>query len=119
LFGLLKRRRRSLEDIVEELAATILANHEDPSEEARIAACLLVHAAWNRTIGVEYDKTWYHFMLKKLLVENPELWQDLKSRDPEVLIALLIEYKMMKHPDDLREIRTVSVRLRDGKVSVR
>lgn len=92
---------RPLSAIIKEMASTILRRPEaPPSSEAAHAALLLAHIAWNRRNDTQTPD--YRPMLGEFEASNPSLWDELKSTDPDELIAELAAYRERHHRDDQR-----------------
>jgi len=85
-----------------------------PSAEAAHAALLLAHAGWNRALG--YGARGYDVLLDKFVESRPELWSELRSSDPQVLVAAAAEAKVRLYPDDRRVVLVCGIR--DDRVHV-
>ncbi len=104
-----------LSAILMELAQTAFVKPKAiPSSEAAHAALLFAQVAWNRTLGHETDG--YQSLLKVFINENPKLWSELRSRDPETHINTMSQVKARRYPEDVRVI--VVSGIRGGKVHV-
>jgi len=104
-----------LSAIMLELAQSAFASPKaTPSSEAAHAALLFAEVAWNRTLG--HDGAGYQELLKVFVRSNPNLWSELRSRDPEALIEPMREAKESRYPLDVRVI--VASGVRDGNVRV-
>lgn len=101
--------KRPLSAIIKEMAFTVLRRPEAvPSSEAAHAALLLAHIAWNR----RSDRGTPHYrpMLSEFEASNPALWEELKSADPEELIAELAAYRERHHRNDQRYLVVCGMR---------
>jgi hypothetical protein len=104
-----------LSGILMELAQTAFVDPRAiPSSEAAHAALLFAEVAWNRTLG--HDGVGYKDMLKVFVRSNPNLWTELRSRDPEVLIEPMRQAKLSRYPTDVRVI--IVCGMREGNVHV-
>lgn len=100
---------RPLSAIIKEMAFTILRRPEaPPSSEAAHAALLLAHIAWNRRSDSQTLD--YRPMLREFEASNPNLWDGLKSTDPDELIAELAAYRARHHRDDRRYLVVCGMR---------
>lgn len=91
--------------ILKEMALTVLVDPGSvPSSEAKAAALLLSHVAWQRANGAGLAGTAYAPALADLQRARPAFWKELKSTDAERTIAELVAYKKRHHPHDLRKI---------------
>ncbi len=107
--------KRPLSAIIKEMAFTVLRRPEaPPSSEAAHAALLLAHIAWNRRSDSQTPD--YRSMLREFETSNPSLWDELKSSDPDELIAELGAYRALHHPNDRRYL--VVCGMRGDKVHV-
>jgi hypothetical protein len=104
-----------LSAIMLELAQSAFINPKAiPSSETAHAALLFAQTAWNRSLG--HDTTGYHELLKVFLNSNPNLWSELRSRDPETLIEPMRQAKESRYSADVRVI--VVCGMREGIVRV-
>lgn len=98
------RRRARVRDLVSHGAnkgADALRRPEAvPSSEAAHAALLFAHIAWNRCADTERPD--YRPILSEFEESNPHLWDELKSADPEELIAELAAYRERRPPSGAR-----------------
>ena len=91
--------------ILKEMALTVLDSPESvPSSEAASAALLLSHVAWQRANGDEITLAMYRSALAEMQKSRPGLWKELKSADPEALIAELVNFKNQNYPHDKRRV---------------
>jgi hypothetical protein len=104
-----------MSEIMKELALLSFRHPENvPSSEAAHAALLFAQVAWNRTVG--HDIASYEALLTVFLRSNPNLWSELRSRDPEQLIETMGRAKEQRYSADRRVV--VVCGMRDGNVHV-
>ena len=97
------RGPRELSAILKQVAtASLRKPEEQTSLEALAAALLFAHVGWNSALGHETVR--FEPILQQLEDENPDLWGELRSRDPAVHIARARAAKLRQHPDDDRVI---------------
>lgn len=100
---------RSMSTILKEMALTVLVEPElVPSSEAAAATLLLSHVAWQRANGDNLPAKTYPSFLAELENVYPEFWRELKSKNPEEIIAGLVAYKEQHYLCDTRKIVTCS-----------
>jgi hypothetical protein len=98
-----------LSAIMKEMAFTVLRRSEQrPSSEAAHAALLLAHIAWNRRTDSPTPD--YRQMLREFEGSNPNFWDELKSADPDQLIAELAAYREFHHQSDERYLVVCGMR---------
>ena len=103
--------RRPLSAIIKEMSLTVLCEPDlVPSSEAAHAALLFAHIAWNRATDLKARSPDYRSLLRQFEASNPALWNELKSSDPEALVAGLTAYKQVHHPHDHRQIVVCGMR---------
>ena len=103
--------RRPLSAIIKEMSLTALCEPDlVPSSEAAHAALLLAHIAWNRATDLKVPSPNYRPLLRRFEASNPALWNELKSTDPEALVAGLTAYKRLHYPHDHRQIVVCGMR---------
>lgn len=103
--------------ILKEMALTVLVHPESvPSSEAKAAALLLSHVAWQRANGHSFPERMYARALADMQKARPDLRNELTSSDAEGMIAELVAYKKRHHRRDLRKI--VACGSFDNKVRV-
>jgi hypothetical protein len=83
---------------MKEMAFTVLRRPEVLPPEAAHTALLLAHIAWNRRTDNQTPD--YRPMLKEFDASNPNLWNELKSADPDELIVELAAYRELHHRKD-------------------
>jgi hypothetical protein len=104
-----------LSAIIKDMAFSLLREPEAvPSSEAAHAALLLAHIAWNRRVDVATPEPAYGPMLREFEASNPDLWNELKSTNPEELIGELVAHREAHYRDDRRFL--VVCGMRDDKV---
>jgi hypothetical protein len=104
-----------MSEIMKNLALLIFRDStRAPSSEAALAALLLAHVAWNRSLGL--DSKDYNKLLKALSRENPNFWSEFRSRDAEALIETVRQAKAERYPMDRRVIMVCG--MREGNVHV-
>jgi hypothetical protein len=108
---------RKLSEIMKAMAETLLRSPGDvPSSEAAHVALFFASVAWNESVGLDHARGAYCNVWETIEAENPALWNELKSSDPDALIDELIRYKKAHYPDDRRRILICGIP--DGKVRV-
>ena len=97
-----------LSAIMIKMAETVLKDTNAVSIEASHIALLLASIAWNREVwGNDFQSTkQYWEIIKELEEYNTLFWEDLKSRDCEVLIDELRYFKRKHYPQDNRIIKS-------------
>jgi len=98
-----------LSAIMIKMAKTVLKNPEMPhSSEAAHTALLLANTAWNREVWSEdfQSSKQYMDLIKVFEKSNGLLWEELKSRDCEMLIKYLRDFKKKHYPKDNRIIKS-------------
>jgi hypothetical protein len=101
--------KNPLSAILKDMAFTVLRQPEAvPSSEAAHAALLFAHVAWNRRADTRTPD--YRPMLGEFEASNPDLWAELISTDPEVMIAQLAVYRERHHRNDHRYVVVCGMR---------
>lgn len=96
-----------MSDIMTEMTDRLYRNPEAAhSSEAFHAALFFANAAWNECVGLGAEREGYSNIWQAMEAENPDLWDELKSKDIDVMIDELVEYKKAHYPDDRRRILT-------------
>lgn len=94
---------------IKDMAFRVLRRPEaPPSSEAAHAALLLPHIAWNGRADTRRPD--YRPMPTEFEASNPNPWQELKSADPEELIAELAAYRELHHRNDQRHLVVCGMR---------
>ena len=98
---------QKMSDIMKEMSEQLF---HDPgavhSSEAAHVALFFANVAWNECVGLGSERERIHNVWKTIEAENPNLWDELKSRDIDAMIDELVEYKKAHFPDDRRRILT-------------
>ena len=85
-----------------------MATVRDPdathSPEAPHVALFFANLAWNECVGLGDEREGTKNVWQTFEAENPDLWDELKSRDINAMIDELVEYKKAHFPDDRRRI---------------
>ncbi len=88
---------------MKQLAETCLVHPADQSTlQAFATGLLFAQIGWNSALG--HDMGQLEPVLREIERDNPALWDELRSRDPAVLIAQVRAAKLRQHPDDDRVI---------------
>lgn len=96
---------RKMSDIMKEMAERLLQNpNAVPSSEAFHAALFFANLAWNECVGLDAERERTKNVWQMLEAENPNLWDELKSKDIDAMVDELVEYKRAHFPDDRRRI---------------
>jgi len=91
--------RPKMSDIMKDLAQMAFSDiRAIPSSEAMHAALLFAHVAWNRSLGKDQPK--YKDVLSIFLQSNPDMWSELRSRNPEALIKIMAKEKEKRYATD-------------------
>jgi hypothetical protein len=85
-----------------------------PSSEAAHAALLFAHVGWNRALGFGVDG--YEVILRQFVESRPQLWSELRSSDPHVLIEAAYDAKLSLYAADRRVVLVCGIR--DERVHV-
>lgn len=97
---------RKISQILEEMSQPLLREPESSSSEADHVALFLANAAWNESVGLDYERDSFRNVWEAIEAEKPDLWNELKSDDVDGMIDELVEYKKKHYPKDLRRILT-------------
>ena len=96
---------RKMSDIMIEMSERLFhdagAAH---STEAVYVSLFFANLAWNECVGLGGDRERTKNIWQTIEAENPELWDELKSRDIDAMIDELVEYKKAHFSDDQRRI---------------
>ena len=96
---------RKMSDIMKEMSDCLF---RDPnvahSSEAAHVALFFANLAWNECVGLDAERERTKNVWQAIEAENPQLWDELKSRDIDAMIDELVEYKKAHFPDDRRRI---------------
>jgi len=74
------------------------------STEAVYVTLFFANLAWNECVGLGADRERTKNAWQTIEADNPDLWDELKSRDIDGMIDELVEYKKAHFPDDRRRI---------------
>ena len=101
------RQPRKMSEILTEMSESLLSNPRNvPSSEAAHVALFFAHVAWNECVGLDGARKGWSHVWETIEADNPELWDELKSRDIDAMIDELVEYNKANYPDDRRWILT-------------
>lgn len=96
---------RKMSDIMLEMLGVVL---KDPEAETSTAAAqvglMTANLAWNESIGAISGRKQLKDLIRSIEAEEPELWRELKFKNSDVLIDVLLDYKKKHFPDDHRRI---------------
>ncbi len=96
---------RKMSDIMKEMSERLLLDPDAAhSSEAFHVALFFANQAWNECVGLGAERERTKNIWQSIEAENPKLWDELKSRDIDGMIAELVEYKKAHFPDDQRRI---------------
>ncbi len=108
---------RKMSEILKEMSERLLRNPDAvPSSEAAQVALFFANMAWNESVGLDYPREGCRNVWETIEADNPDLWNELKSKDINALIDELVRYKKDHYPDDGRRILTCGIV--DGKARV-
>jgi hypothetical protein len=79
-----------------------------PSAAAAHAALLFAHVGWNAAL--EHGVEGYERVLAQFTSTEPDLWAELRSADPAVLIEEARQAKLRLYPNDRRVILVCGIR---------
>ena len=106
-----------MSEILKEMSEIIFRHPNNvPSSEAAHVALFFANAAWNESVGLGDAREGYRNVWETIETENPELWNEFKSNDTNVMIDDLVQYKKHHYPDDQRRILTCG--MPDGNIRV-
>ena len=98
---------RKMSDIMKEMSDRLFRDPEAAhSSEALHVALFFANLAWNECVGMGAERERTKNVWQAIEAENPNLWDELKSRDIDAMIDELVEYKKAHFPDDRRRILT-------------
>lgn len=97
---------RQMSEMLKEMLEQLLRDPDTSSDEASHFALFLANMAWNECVGMGSERESYRSVWSVFEAENPNLWDELKSRDIDAMIDELVEYKKTHYPDDQRRILT-------------
>ncbi len=100
------RPPRQMSEMLKEMLEQLLRDPDTSSDEASHVALFLANMAWNECVGMGSERESYRSVWSVFEAENPNLWDELKSRDIDAMIDELVEYKKTHYPDDQRRILT-------------
>lgn len=113
----MSRQTRKMSEILKEMAEQLLKDPGAvPSSEAAHVALMFANFAWNETVGLDHPREGYRSAWGVIEAENPQMWDEFKSRDVDAMIDELVRFKRRHHPDDRRRILTCGIP--DGKIRV-
>ena len=96
---------RKMSDIMKEISERLFINPDAAhSPEAVHVALFFANLAWNECVGLGAERERTKNIWQTIEAENPNLWDELKSRDIDGMIDELVEYKKAHFPDDQRRI---------------
>jgi hypothetical protein len=102
-----KASERKMSEIMKEMMEQLFRDPKAvPSSEASHVALFFANVAWNECIGLGAEREAYRNVWQAIEAENPDLWDELKSRDIDAMIDELVEYKKTHFADDRRRILT-------------
>ena len=108
---------RKMSEILEEMSKLPLRNpRKAPSSEAAQVALFFANVAWNESVGLTDSRAGYRHVWETVEADNPELWNEFKSNDINVMIDELVHYKEAHYPDDRRRILACGVA--EGRIRV-
>jgi hypothetical protein len=106
-----------MSEILKEMSEQLLRNPGAvPSSEAAQVALFFANVAWNECVGIDYAREGCRSVWETIEADNPELWNEFRSNDIDVMIDELVQYKKDHYPIDGRRILTCGIQ--DGKVRV-
>ena len=96
---------RKMSDIMLEMSDRLMLDPDAiHSSEARHVALFFANLAWNECVGLGAERELTKNVWQSIEAANPDLWDELKSKDIDALIDELVEYKKAHFPDDRRRI---------------
>ena len=96
---------RKMSDIMKEMTERLLRNPDVAhSSEAAHVALFFANLAWNECVGLGAERERTKNIWQAIEAENPNPWDELKSRDIDAMIDELVEYKKAHYTDDQRRI---------------
>jgi len=98
-----------MSEIMKELALLSFRNRQAvPSSEAAHAALLFAQVAWNRALV--HNAAAYKDILAVFLHSNPNLWSELRARNPEVLVERTRQAKEQRYSAHRRVVVVCGMR---------
>ena len=102
---------RKMSDIMKEMSERLFRDPEAAhSPEALHVALFFANLAWNECVGLGAERERTKNVWQAIEAENPNLWDELKSRDIDGMVDELVEYKKAHFPDDQRRILPAAAR---------
>jgi len=96
---------RKMSDIMKEMSDRLFRDPDVAhSPEALHVALFFANLAWNECVGLGAERERTKNIWQTIEAENPNLWDELKSRDVDAMVDELVEYKKAHFPDDQRRI---------------
>ena len=96
---------RKMSDIMKEMSERLLCDPEAAhSPEAFHVALFFANLAWNECVGLGAERERTKNIWQAIEAANPNLWDELKSRDIDGMVDELVAYKKAHFPDDQRRI---------------
>lgn len=103
----LPAKSKKMSDIMKEMMERLLRDPQVvPSSEASHVALFFANLAWNECVGLGAERESCRNVWQAIEAENPDLWDELKSRDIDAMIDELVDYKKAHYLDDQRRILT-------------
>jgi hypothetical protein len=94
-----------MSDIMKEMSDRLFRDPDVAhSPEALHVALFFANLAWNECVGLGAERERTKNIWQTIEAENPNLWDELKSRDVDAMVDELVEYKKAHFPDDQRRI---------------
>ncbi len=96
---------QKLSVIIERMVTRLLKNPDAiPSGPAAVAALALAGAAWNSALDDNEMRDQHRELVDHIDWGAAIPWAELRSNNPDQLVAELADYKRERHPADLRRI---------------
>jgi hypothetical protein len=96
---------RKMSDIMKEMSEQLFRDPDGAhTPDALHVALFFANLAWNECVGLGAEREGTKNVWQTIEAENPDLWDELKSRDINAMIDELVEYKKAHFPDDQRRI---------------
>lgn len=96
---------QKMSETLKEMAERLLREPDRVlSSEAFKVALMFANIAWNEAVGLDNARRGYRSLWERIEVENPALWNELKSNEVDAMIDELVRYKQDHYPDDKRRI---------------
>jgi len=94
-----------MSQIMQEMSERLLRNPATPpTPEAASVALLFANVAWNESVGLVHAREGYRNVWSAIEADNPNLWNELKSKEIDRLIDELVQYKESHYASDRRRI---------------